>query len=143
VSNEYNYTIALVPPERVREAWKQVKGHLQPAIDVSHGRWQPEYVLAALALNEQQLWVVIDSEHKVKGAVTSQIAAYPEKNMLSIHFLGGEDFDEWYQYLLDVLTRYAKDTGCSAIECVARAGFWKWFQRDGFEKTSVFYEKMI
>ena len=137
------YTIALVPPERVREAWKTAKPHLQAAIDLSHGRWTADYVLAALVLNEQQLWVAFDPEGNIDVAVTSQIAKYPEKSMLAIHFLGGTNFDGWYQNLLDTLTRYARDSGCDAIECVARGGFWKWFQHDGFEKTSVFYEKVI
>jgi hypothetical protein len=141
--NEHNYTIALVPVERVREAWKEAKVHLESAIEVSHGRWQPEYVLAALVLGEQQLWVIIDSDHKVRGAVTTQAVTYPEKRMLAIHFLGGNQWDEWYDYLVDVLVKYAQDTGCNAIECVARAGFWKWFKHDGFEKTSVFYEKNV
>ena len=80
---------------------------------------------------------------EVTGAVTTQAATYPEKRMLAIHFLGGEKFDEWYQYLLDVLSKFARDSGCDAIECVARAGFWKWFKQDGFEKNSVFYEKTV
>ena len=137
------YTIALVPPERVREAWRQARPHLQDAIDLSHGRWTSDYVLAALVLNEQQLWVVLDPKGNVDGAITSQVARYPEKTMLSIHFLGGTNWDDWYQYLLDTMTRYAKDSGCDGIECVARLGFWKWFQRDGFTKNSVFYEKTV
>lgn len=141
--NEHNYTIALVPQERVREAWSKARPHLQSAIDRSHGRWTSDYVLASLVLSEQELWIVIDAKGAVRGAVTTQVVSYPEKKMLAIHFLGGENFDEWYQCLLDVMTKYAKDSDCDAIECVARGGFWKWFQRDGFEKTSVFYEKIL
>lgn len=143
MSNEHNYTIVLVPAERVREIWKEAKVHLEDAIERSGGRWRPEYVLTALALGEQQLWVVIDSEKTVRGAVTTQIVTYPEKRMLTIHFLGGNKWDEWYDYLFEVMVRYAQDMKCDAIECVARAGFWKWFKRDGFTKNSVFYEKLV
>lgn len=138
-----NCPVVLIPPEKVREVWKYAKPHLQSAIDLSHGRWTADYVLASLVLNEQQLWVVFNGKNQIIGAVTSQVATYPERTMLTIHFLGGDNFDEWYQGLLDTMTRYAKDTGCSGIECVARGGFWKWFKQDGFTKESVFYEKRV
>lgn len=141
--SEIKYTISLVPTEMVRQAWSKVRPHLKSAIRRSNGRWTPDYVLASLALGEQQLWVVLDETGGVHGAVTSQVVSYPEKTVLTIHFLGGNDFASWYKSLLDTLSRYAKDTKCSAIECVARPGFWKWFGQDGFEKTSVFYEKVI
>lgn len=137
------YTIALIPPERVRGTWGKAKPHLERAIKCSNGRWTAEYVLAALVLGEQQLWVTVDADLEIVGAITSQVTCYPEKTMLAIHFLGGDKFDEWYEYLLDTLTRYARDTGCAGIEAVARYGFWKWFQRDGFTKASAFYEKKV
>ena len=135
------YTISIIPPNRVREVWSRARPHLERAIKFSNGRWTSDYVLASLVLNEQQLWITIDSKDKVIGAVTTQVACYPERTMLAIHFLGGDDFDGWYEYLLATLLRYAKDAGCDGIECVARNGFWKWFKRDGFEKDSSFYEK--
>ena len=56
-------------------------------------------------------------------------------------FLGGEDFDSWYSLLLEQITRYGLDMGCDGIEGVARFGFWKYLQADGFEKSAAFYEK--
>ena len=137
------YTIVLVPPEKVRELWKKVRDHLEEAIKVSNGRWTSEYVLAALVLDEQKLWVAIDEDGEIDGVAVSQISRYPERVLLTIHYLSGTNFDDWYKQLLDTFARYAKDTGCSGIECIARFGFWKWFQNDGFKKTSAFYEKPI
>ena len=39
------------------------------------------------------------------------------------------------------ITRYGLDMGCDGIEGVARFGFWKYLQADGFEKSAAFYEK--
>ena len=73
--------------------------------------------------------------------MTTEVTHYPARTMLSMHFLGGEGFDDWYGDMLDSLTRYAKDAGCDGIEGIARFGFWKWLKDDGFNKTSAFYEK--
>jgi len=140
------YTVNLVPSGQVREVWKYVKDHLYEAIEASNGRWSPEYVLASLVLNEQSLWVICDTDTgngNVVGAATTQIISYPEKRMLAIHFLGGDGFPEWYAELLKVISEHAKKMGCEGIECLARFGFWKWFKNDGFEKTSVFYERAV
>ena len=132
-----------IPPDHCRAVWPRVKAHLEPAIEATGGRWKPEYVLAALVLGEQNLWAIVDEDGVNWGAAVTQIVTYPEKKMLAIHYLGGEEFDEWYPKLLDTLCDYAKRAGCSAIECNARFGFWKWFKNDGFEKTSCFYEKPL
>jgi len=137
-----NYAVVLVPQAEVRRVWKLARPHLADAVSRSRGRWKPEYVLAALVLGEQSLWVVMH-ENEVVGAANTQVVRYPERTMLAIHFLGGENFDGWYKNMLSVLKEYGREAGCDAIECNARFGFWKWFKEDDFEKTSVFYEKLI
>ncbi len=137
------YKAILIPTLQCRGVWKRVKTHLESAIAASKGRWQPEYVLAALVLNEQSLWSIIDQDGKCFGAATTQCIDYPERRILAIHYLGGENFDDWYTILLDALTNYAREQGCDAIECNARFGFWKWFKYDGFERISMFYEKTL
>lgn len=134
--------IVCIPTGEVRSVWSIVKSLLKPAIDLSNGRWTTEYVLASLALGEQTLWVAIEA-NKIIGAATIQIVHYPERKMLGIHFLGGDDFDVWYSTMLEALEQYGKANGCAAIECNARHGFWKWFKSDGFEKVSTFYEKEL
>ena len=132
--------IVHIPTTEVRNVWGRVKGLLIPAIERSNGRWTSEYVLAALALGEQTLWVAIDG-NEIAGACTVQVCLYPERRMLAIHFLGGEDFGGWYREMLEALTQYGKANDCHAIECNARHGFWKHFKEDGFERVSTFYEK--
>lgn len=137
------YKVTLVPPERVREFWSVAKKHLQPAIELTKGRWKADYILASLVLNEQQLWIVRNGKESIDGAITTQHTFYPEKTTLMVHFLGGVNFDEWYQELLDTMTNYARDSGCESIECLARGGFWKWFKEDGFEQSASYYEKEL
>lgn len=136
-------TVVCVPTNEIRNAWSKVKPLLLPAIERSGGRWTSEYVLASLVLGEQTLWVIVNDKSEIVGTATVEITSYPERRMLSIHFLGGENFDKWYEELLNALSEYGKGNMCAGIECNARAGFWKWFESDGFKRPSVFYEKAL
>jgi hypothetical protein len=138
--SEDKYQVVLVPVGDCSVIWKDVKGLLKPAIDASGGRWQPEYVLVALVSGRQRLWIALDAEDKITGAMTTEISFYPEKRMFAIHFLGGEDFDGWFNKMLAGITEFAIANQCAGIECSARKGFWKWFKDEDFKQTSVFYE---
>ena len=134
--------ISLVPLEHTASAWNDVRDYLEPAVKLTKGRWTTEHLCAAVVSGNTQLWVAFHDE-KVWGCLTTEIAYYPAKTMLAMHFLGGKDFDLWYGLLLQQITQYARDMGCHGIEGVARFGFWKHLQEDGFEKSSAFYEKEI
>jgi hypothetical protein len=136
-------TISILHPQEVVPMWSQVRGFLEPAVNLSNGRWTMEYVIAGLATGRQNLWVAADEEKKIIAAATTEVADYPMKRMLTMHFIGGENFDSWYTLMLEGMSKFAKDAGCDGIECVARQGFWKWFKEDGFSKSSVFYERPV
>lgn len=135
--------ISVLKPYEVMAVWKQVRGYLKPAVDLSNGRWDLEYVIAGLASGRQNLWVAADENRNIIAAATTEVVDYPLRRMLTMHFIGGEDFDTWYTLMLQGMTQFAKSAGCDGLECVARSGFWKWFKEDGFERTSAFYERPI
>lgn len=132
--------ITLVPPEYVLNEWSRVRDHLEPAVDRCKGRWTMEHLCGACCGGRAQLWMAFDQE-EVYGALTTEITHYPARKVLSMHFIGGRDFDLWYPEMLEVISRYAKDNDCDGLEGVARFGFWKYLQHNGFEKNSAFYEK--
>jgi hypothetical protein len=141
VKPQTEYIISLVPPEHCSSIWRDVRKHLSSAVDMSGGRWSMEYLLAALVSNEQNLWIAYDDNKVIHGALTTQLVTYPSNRMMALHFLGGEDFDGWYKEMLDQVTSFAKKCGCEGLETVARKGFWKWFEEDGFEREAAFYDK--
>jgi hypothetical protein len=138
-----SYTVCLVPPERCREEWNRVRILLLPAIKRTNGRWDEAFLLASLVMNEQSLWVVLDQDGQRVGAVTTEIIEYPLKRVFALNFTGGKDWDEWNPEAFRIFNKFAVDAGCDLIEFTARDGFWKWFKKDGFERTSSFYEKRI
>lgn len=133
--------ISLVPPENIMDVWSKVRDYLEEAVATSNGRWTTEYLCFALASGRSQLWIAFDDQQEVIGTLTTEVTNYPAKRVLSMHFLGGKDFDLWYGELLQQISRFAKDADCDGLEGVARFGFWKFLKEDGFEKTSAFYEK--
>ena len=132
----------LVPPEHAFDVWPEVRGYLEQAVDIANGRWTMEHLLAVICNGRSQLWIAYD-EDRIWGAVTTEITNYPGKKFLSMHFLGGLNFDLWYPKKKKNITNYAKQSGCQGIEGVARFGFWKFLKEDGFTKSSAFYEKGI
>lgn len=136
------YGIYLVPTHYCVDVWHEARDFLRPAIDRAGGRWTEEHVLSGLILGQQGLWVVRKPQ-EIIGAFTTEIVNYPAKRMLSVHFLGGEAIDEWYPNLSKTLVQYARNGGCAGIEINGRAGFWKWFKDDEFERVAVFYERKV
>lgn len=132
--------ITLVPPEHVFQVWPDIRGYLEPAVETSHGRWTLEHLLAVLCNGRSQLWIAFDDE-RIWGALTTEITNYPAKRCLSMHFLGGTEFDRWYSDMLKQISNFGKEMDCDGIEGTARFGFWKFLKQDGFEKCAAFYEK--
>ena len=132
--------ITLVPPEHVFQVWPDIRGYLEPAVETSHGRWTLEHLLAVLCNGRSQLWIAFDDEG-IWGALTTEITNYPAKRCLSMHFLGGAEFDRWYSDMLKQISHFGKEMDCDGIEGTARFGFWKFLKQDGFEKCAAFYEK--
>jgi hypothetical protein len=138
-----SYKVTAVSREHVRNIWKHAKPWLQPAVEMSGGRWTIDYILAALVLGEQTLWVVLDDDGKIVGAATTELVSYPEITSIAVHFLGGENFEDFWHDLFIAMRDLGISRGCKMIECNARFGFWKWFKKEGMHKTSAFYELRI
>jgi hypothetical protein len=137
------HTISLVPMDHCSKVWNQVRFYFSDAVDRSNGRWSLEHLLASFVSGHYQLWIAYDDEKTINGVLATQVVYYPCKTCLALHFLGGVDFDNWYDDLLKEITIFAKESGCDALEGVARKGFWKWFKNDGFVREATFYEKEL
>ena len=137
------HTISLVPMDHCSTIWNQVRVHFVEAIERSNGRWSLEHLLASFVSGQYQLWIAYNEDKTINGALATQIVGYPCKANLAMHFIGGTGFDDWYPDLLKEISIFAKESGCSGLEGVARKGFWKWLKDDGFTKEVPFYEKEL
>jgi hypothetical protein len=133
------YEVIRVRPEECTRIWKSVKPILAPAIERSNGRWTADYVLASLVTGEMRLVVTCDKDGFVGAGIVQEIL-YPERKSLSIFFLGGNNFADWFLLYFDNLKQLAKELQCDFLECNGRVGFEKIFKANGVKKTAHFYE---
>ena len=131
--------VSAVPSNEVAKLWPKLFPHLRSAAEYSHGRYEPEDIVESVLSGESQLWIAFEGEN-IKGITTTKIAHYPRKTCLDMIFLGGEDFFEWKDAMLEVLQRWARDCGCDAIESWGRPGFTRVFKDDGYKMLWQGYE---
>lgn len=71
------------------------------------------------------------------GFVISEIRKYDTEQVLTVHLLSGERFDEWKEELVAHLKNFAKEHGCHAIEATCRLGLEESLKPLGFKRRQV------
>jgi hypothetical protein len=131
--------VSLVPHEYVDTCWDKIEDFIAKAAKYTYGRYTVGNIYDLVKESDYQLWVAYDGKD-FKGAVVTNIINYPQRKLLGMQFCGGEELDTWKPQMLDLLKRFARDSGCGAIESTGRPGWAKVFQNDGYKATWVTYE---
>jgi hypothetical protein len=131
--------VSLVPHEYVDTCWDKIEDFIAKAAKYTYGRYTVGNIYDLVKESDYQLWVAYDGKD-FKGAVVTNIINYPQRKLLGMQFCGGEELDTWKPQMLDLLKRFARDSGCEAIESTGRPGWAKVFQNDGYKATWVTYE---
>jgi hypothetical protein len=134
--------VSLVPPQYVDTCWDKIEGFVAKAAKYTYGRFTVGNIYDLVKEGDYQLWVAYD-EGIFKGAVVTNVMNYPQKKVLCMQFCGGEQLKLWKEPMLDILKRFARDSGCEGIESTGRPGWAKVFQNDGYRATWVTYELPI
>lgn len=115
----------LVPIEHVRPWWTKAAPLLEPAVELTHGRWDMPSLLAILEQEEASLWVSFNSEtNALEAAIVTQVVRYPTgKLLLSVLFLGGEGLQSFLPSVVSKLSSYAIHCGATGIELQGRPGW--------------------
>ena len=100
-----------------------VEPYLEMVIDKSQGEAVLEDYYEHIATGDMQLWVAVEDKD-VLACMVTQIAPYPSKRVLRIIALGGENIDQWIDFLPDV-EHWAMGMGCSSLELWGRKGWLK------------------
>ena len=127
-----------VKPEDVSDYWQLVGPILKKATDVSEGRYSISDLKERCESGAFQLWLVIDNG-RVNAALTFSISIFPQKRILSIHYLGGEMMKDWIAPLADFMQRMTLVQQCDGLEFVGRPGWEKVLAPFGLRKAFVHY----
>jgi len=127
----------IVQPEDVAYIWDQVAPLLEKVKEHSEGEAEPDDFLEALTHGDMQLWIVTEDKEIIVALVT-QIVSYPQKKILRLISLAGEDFNK-FKHFLDMVQSFAIKTGCTGLELWGRKG-WKKLLPD-WESNYIVYSK--
>ena len=98
-----------------------------------------EDVFRQAKLGECQLWTYHDGEFR--GAVATRIYTNAVGRICQLWVCIGVDVDELIDGVYAQLERWARDSGCYAMEIVGRAG---WERRlPGYKRKAVVLEKLL
>lgn len=135
--------VSLVPYDHIDAVWDEVRPLLAPAVDVTNGRYTTYDVYVALCQHKMHLWIAMDDTHVIHGIEVTQITDYPSKRALTSVFTGGRQLRAWRDPMMDILTRWARDNGCEAIEGHGRLGWVKMLEPYGVKVGLIQFEKEI
>ena len=127
----------IVKPEDVVYIWEQVAPLLERTKEHSEGELETDDFLEPLTHGDMQLWIATEGS-TVHGVMVTQLVPYPQKKILRIISLAGDNFEELRGFQ-EMIEAFAVKTGCTALEMWGRKG-WKKLLPD-WEDTYVVYTK--
>ena len=135
--------ISLVPIEHINDVWDTVKVILKPSVEVTNGRFMLYDIYSFAQMGRYQMWIAFDDDRKIHGCEVTTVTDYPSKRVLTSLFTGGDDIRSWRNQMIDVITRFAKDQDCEAIEGHGREGWIKLLEPYGVKRGLTMFEKDI
>lgn len=135
--------VSLVPADCIDDIWGAVKDLLQPAVQVTGGRYMLYDVYAALKTGDMNLWIAFGDDRQVVGCEVTRVTDYPSRRVLTSLFTGGRNIRLWKDPMMGVMVRWAEDNQCTAIEGYGRKGWLKMLDAYGVKQTLILFEKDI
>ena len=129
----------LLSPEDVPYMWEQVAPLLARVSRHTEGEMEPDDYIEPLTHGDMQLWVATEDK-KILAALITQIIPYPQKRILRLISLAGEEFNR-FKDCLDMVEAFAINNHCTALEMWGRKG-WKKLLPD-WKDSYIVYTKDI
>ena len=132
--------ITAVPKEHVGNVWHVVSPWLDKAIERTHGRYHNVDILTSIIDGTASLWLAM-RDKEIIGSLVFTISLYPsEMKVGRIDYIAGKDRNDWFDQMWDATKTYAKASGCSVIEMVARPGTAEYVKKWGGKQVGIFME---
>ena len=127
--------------ENIETWWSLVEEYLITALEYGLGEYSIGDIKNACKSKDMQLWVKMDRE--VKGAFITKIAKYPQKNLLCVILLGGDEFQEWRDEADALLNAFGKEHNCEYIELFGRKGWGRALKDIDYKEITRLFAKEI
>ena len=127
--------------ESVEAWWPLVEEYLNTALEYSLGEYSIDDIKNACISKNMQLWVKVGKQ--AKGAFVTKIAKYPQKNLLIVILLGGDEFQEWRDEADALLNAFGKQNNCEYVELFGRKGWGKMLKDIDYKEVTRLFAKEI
>ena len=125
----------LLQPEDVAYIWEDVAPMLARVTSHTEGELEPDDFIEPLTHGEMQLWIAIEDKEIIAALIT-QVIPYPQKKVLRLISLAGEDFSKFKDFI-SMVESFAIRSECSSLEMWGRKG-WKKLLPDWRDSYIVF-----
>ena len=127
--------------ESVEVWWPLVEEYLNTALKYSLGEYSIDDIKNSCISKNMQLWVKVGKQ--TKGAFVTKIAKYPQKNLLIVILLGGDEFQEWRDEADALLNAFGKENNCEYVELFGRKGWGKILKDINYKEQTRLFAKEI
>ncbi len=127
--------------DSVEAWWPLVEEYLITALEYGLGEYSIGDIKNSCISKDMQLWVKIGKG--TKGAFVTKIAKYPQKNLLVVILLGGDEFQEWRDEADAVLNAFGKQHNCEYVELFGRKGWGKMLKDIDYKEVTRLFAKEI
>ena len=134
--------ISGISSKDIDKVWGVCEPFIQLAANKGQAEMTTEDIYKFCKEAKMQLWVIFDEEDIIQAAATTEIVNYPAKKVCRVVTLGGNNFEEWVNYL-SVIEEWALTKNCKAMETFCRKGFIKKLENYGYQENYVVLGKEL
>jgi hypothetical protein len=120
-----------IPVELVDHFWPFAEPYIKRALDHTSGEFLPADVKAFCQQGTVQLWLVSEGS-RIVAAITTEIINYPRRRHCRIITLAGSRAAEWTEQADTIISAWAREQGCVALEAFVRKGYVPVLIKQGF-----------
>ena len=128
--------------ENIEGWWPLVQEYLIAALEYGLGEYSIEDIKKSCLAKNMQLWVNFNKEG-VQGAFITKVSMYPQKNILCVLLLGGNEFMKWRDEADALLNAFGKEKNCEYVELFGRKGWGKVLKDINYEEQTRLFAKEI
>ena len=137
-------TVVLIPPDaRSERVDNQMKEHLEPAIDLSHGRIKIEQVFHLMNVGQAQVWFALQNDECISVVVTEIVEWVSGRRCLKVLLAGGyNSMSTAIEPIMTKLEEFAMLELCASVIVEGRRG-WERALPEGYKFSHVAMEKEL
>lgn len=129
-----------VHPWEAANLWHSIESGIAKALERSNSDFTAERIRQKIDAGHSQLWVIASGEKILAAGTTELVELENGRKLCMVSTLAGEDMAVW-DHTWETFERFAKESGCDAIQIVGRIGWVRYLRDRGFKQPWCVLEK--